>query len=235
MQFFCTMPTFVYADYHRHHRKFLGFLLLCLLCFVFSFLPSFHPFANSSSLSVAEMLAGRGLPTVPEEDFFPEVEETAGLPPSSSPPSVSTPTPTTHLEFTSRQTAVHPYDEPQSPQLYSHQDTFIPSQSHHSSPNTGAASPILTTLQLRQEGSSEKHGFARRTGTTTSPHIRLESPDERIPERKISPPSLHSSSSSSESFAVPKVKYIIKINNYFEADVRRSHLSIPFFLSLLYS
>ncbi|RXG72472.1 hypothetical protein Avbf_13049 [Armadillidium vulgare] len=170
MQFFCTMPTFVYADYHRHHQ----------------------------------MLAGRGLPTVPEEDFFPEVEDTAGLPPSSSPPSVSTPTPTTHLEFTSRQTAVHPYDEPQSPQLYSHQDTFIPSQSHHSSPNTGAASPILTTLQLRQEGSSEKHGFARRTGTTTSPQIRLESPDERIPERKISPPSLHSSSSSSESFAVPK-------------------------------
>lgn len=173
------------------------FVMFCRLLF-----PSFHPFANSS-LSIAEMLAGRGLPTVPEEDFFQEVEETAGLPPSSSPPSVSTPTPTTHLEFNSRQTAVHPYDEPQSPQLYSHHDTFIPSRSQHSNPNTNA-NPILTTLQLRQERSPEKEGFARTT--TTSPQIRLESPDQRAPERKKSPPSNHSSYSASESFAVPKVK-----------------------------
>nr|XP_053634728.1 carbohydrate-responsive element-binding protein-like [Cherax quadricarinatus] len=55
-----------------------------------------------------EMLAGRGLATVPEEDFLPEVGETPELPPPTSP--LSTP-----LQYTARVTASTAFLEPTSP------------------------------------------------------------------------------------------------------------------------
>lgn len=132
------------------------------------------------------MLAGRSLPTVPEEDFFPDVEDAAALPPpSSSPPSVSTPTPTAHMERGQTRLATPPNfyaaDQPPSPQMFSPPgECFIPTRQ---SPAPEATPAHISPTPPTHRHSEPDVKFVLRQEETQKPFTRSRSAQELLQAR----------------------------------------------------